>query len=309
SRHLQLPYTLQWNVSLEQTLGESQSLTASYVGADGRRLIQKQSENINALNSTFGYVDYYPAHLTSSYNALQIKLQRSLSHGVQALASYTWSHTLDYGSTDPLYPLTYGNSDQDVRHNFQAAFSWNMGKPAANVGFRQFLNRWGMDGRIIARSAYPITVFGNMHSSEFIGDQYYSGAYLIPHRPLYLYGSQYPGGRMLNGGPTARNPAFDLPEGDDAGDAPRNVARGFGSFQVNLAAHRDFPIHERLYAEFGAGAFNLFNRPNFGFLDPYLMDTQFGQTTRMLNGSFNSVSPVYQEGGSRSLQFSLKIAF
>lgn len=309
SRHLQLPYTLQWNVSLEQALGDSQSLTASYVGTDGRRLIQKQSTNINALNSEFGYVDYYPAHLTSSYNALQIKLQRSLSHGLQALASYTWSHTLDFGSTDPLYPLTYGSSDQDVRHNFQAAFSWNIGKTIPNVVARRFLNGWQFDGRVVARSAFPITPFGNMHSTEFIGSRYYSGVDLIPHRPLYLYSPQYPGGRKLNGGPDAPNPAFVLPQGEDAGNAPRNVARGFGAFQVNLAAHRDFPIHERLHAEFGAGTFNLFNHPNFGYVDPYLTDAQFGQTTKMLNGSFNSVSPVYQQGGSRSLQFSVKVSF
>lgn len=309
SRHLQLPYTLQWNVSLEQALGESQSLTASYVGADGRRLIQEQSTNINALNPQFGYVDYYPAHLTSSYNALQVKLQRSLSHGVQALASYTWSHTLDYGSTDPLYPLTYGNSDQDVRHNFQAAFSWNMGKVAANGGIRRFLNGWGLDGRVIARSAFPITPFGNMHSTEFMGDRYYSGVDLIPHRPLYIYGPQYPGGKMLNGGPNVPNPAFVLPKSEDAGDAPRNVARGFGAFQVNLAVHRDFPIHERLHAEVRAGAFNLFNHPNFGYVDPHLTDAQFGQATKMLNESFNSVSPVYQQGGSRSVQLSVKLTF
>ena len=31
--HLQLPYTLQWNASIEQALGKSQALTVSYVGS------------------------------------------------------------------------------------------------------------------------------------------------------------------------------------------------------------------------------------------------------------------------------------
>src|SRR5260370_15340694 len=35
---------------------------------------------------------------TSSYNALQLQFQRRLSHGLQALSSYTWSHSIDNGS-------------------------------------------------------------------------------------------------------------------------------------------------------------------------------------------------------------------
>ena len=38
--HLQLPYTLQWNASIEQALGKSQALTVSYVGSHASRLLQ-----------------------------------------------------------------------------------------------------------------------------------------------------------------------------------------------------------------------------------------------------------------------------
>src|SRR5262249_15729137 len=38
--HLLLPYTLEWNVALEQAIGAQQSVSASYVGSSGRRLIQ-----------------------------------------------------------------------------------------------------------------------------------------------------------------------------------------------------------------------------------------------------------------------------
>ena len=36
--------------------------------------------------------------LTSDYDSLQIQFQRRLSRGLTALASYTWSHCIDYGS-------------------------------------------------------------------------------------------------------------------------------------------------------------------------------------------------------------------
>ena len=308
-RHLQLPYTLEWNVSAEQALGLIQAITASYVGASGHRLLHQRVENVNAENPEFGYVAYYPHHLTSSYNALQIKFQREFAHGVEAFASYTWSHTLDYGSTSPLYPLTYANSNQDIRHNLQAAFTWNIGQIAPNTGVRRLLNKWNVAGRVFAHSGFPITLFGNMHQEEFSGHRYYSGVNLIPGRPLYLYGPQYPGGRTLNGGTAASHPAFVVPQGSDPGNAPRNIARGFAAFQVDLALHRDFPIHDRLHAQFRVGAFNLFNHPNFGYIDPHLTDAQFGRVTRMLNGSQSEISPVYQQGGPRTLQFSLKLQF
>ena len=38
--HLQLPYTLQWNVAIEQGLGGQQSISTSYIGSSGRRLLQ-----------------------------------------------------------------------------------------------------------------------------------------------------------------------------------------------------------------------------------------------------------------------------
>jgi hypothetical protein len=254
-------------------------------------------------------VDYYPDHLTSSYNALQLKYQHLLSHGVQALLSYTWSHTIDYGSTSPMYSLTRASSDQDIRNNFQAAFTWNVGQIVPRRGFDNLLNRWSLDGRVSARSAFPVTLFGNMHLQDYSGDRYYSGVDLIPGRPLYLHGAQYPGGTILNGGPDTSDPAFVLPNGDSAGDAPRNLVRGFGEFQVNLALHRSFPIRKRLHGEVRISAFNVLNHPNFGYIDPYLTDLQFGQITRMLDNTNSSISPIYQQGGPRTLQFSLKVGF
>jgi len=44
---LKLPYTLQWNIAVEQSLGRSQALTVSYVGAVGRRLLQLTQLNLN----------------------------------------------------------------------------------------------------------------------------------------------------------------------------------------------------------------------------------------------------------------------
>jgi hypothetical protein len=194
---------MQWNLGLEKALNKDQTATISYVGANGHRLMQEQRKNIGDLNPNLGDIVSFPGNVTSSYQALQAKFQSSISHGVQGLASYTWAHSLDYGSTDPAYPLKRGNSDLDVRHNLEVAFSWDVQKPTENPFLRHVLGNWGVDGRLIARTAFPVTLLGNLFSDPVTGSRYYNSMDLVPNRPFYLYGSEFPGGRLLNGGPNA----------------------------------------------------------------------------------------------------------
>jgi hypothetical protein len=302
-QHLQLPYTLQWNLSLDQALGKNQALTLSYVGSSGRRLIQEQQYSLHSLNSNFGTVILIPGGITSNYQSMQAKFQRSMSSGLQALASYTWSHSLDFGSNNASLPVTRGNSDFDVRHNFQAGVSWDIPTPHAHVFITPVLANWGADIRAIARTGFPVTLQGRSYVDSGTGNTYYSGLDLVQDQPIYLYGAQYPGGRAINPG------AFSTPSGSSTGDAPRNFVRGFGEFQLNFAARRQFHLTNGLSLQFRAEAFNILNRPNFGTVDPTLTDTTFGQATQMLNQSLGTVASQYQQGGPRSMQFALKLRY
>lgn len=307
--HLQLPYSAQWNIGIDKAFGKDQMLTISYVGAHGARLLQEQRRNMSQLNPNFGDVSYFPNGLTSNYQALQTKFQRSVAHGVQALASYTWAHALDYGSTDPLYPLTYGNSDLDVRHNLEAAISWDLPKPSKNRVVKYVLGNWGFDGRLIARTSFPITLLGNQFSDPLTGARYFNGVDLIPNRPLYQTEPGCPGGRIINGGPDAFNPAFSLPDGPEPGNAPLNFVRGFNAVQGNISLRREMPIYDRISAQLQAESFNVLNHPNFGYIDSSLSDALFGQATKMLNQSFGPAGSLYQQGGPRSVQLSFKVIF
>jgi hypothetical protein len=307
--HLQLPYALQWNVSADKALGKNQTLTASYVGAVGRRLLQSQFTNITGENSQVGEVYYFPGNVTSAYHALQVKFQRAISPGLQVLTSYALSHTIDEGSTSGAFPLTRGTSDFDVRHNLETALSWDSPKPSGGWLRRSLESGWGMDGRLFARTAFPATLVGNLFSDPVTGDRYYSGVDLIPGRPLYLKDSQYPGGRIFNGGPNASAPAFQLPAGSAPGNFPRNMLRGFGAWEMNLAGRREIPLYERLSMQLRLETFNLFNHPDLGYVDPHLTDELFGQSTLMLNQSFGPTGSLYQQGGPRSIQFMLRITF
>ncbi len=302
-QHLQLPYTLEWNASLEQVLGKVQSFTVSYVGSNGRRQLEEQELSLSSINPNFTYLLYYKGGLSSNYNALQASFKRSLSHGLQALASYTWSHAIDFGSTYTVLYVLRGNADFDVRNTFSGALSWDLPQAGHDLAANVFLNKWGLDGRFIARSGFPVGLEGNLDTDLATGAFYYSGVDQVPNQPIYLYGSQYPGSRAIN--PSA----FTAPLGTLAGNAPRNFVRGFGETQVNLAARREFQLADHLRLQFRAETFNLLNHPNFGYVDPFLTDITFGQATAMLNQSLGTVASQYQQGGPRSMQFALKLLF
>lgn len=300
--HLQLPYTLEWNTSIQQAFGPRQTVTLSYVGSNGRRLLGEQYLSLNALNANFGEVEYFPANLTSSYNSLQVEVQRPVARGLQALASYSWSHSIDFGSQATELPLQRGDSDFDVRSNFQAGITWDLPSIRGAKIMKLLLESWGVDARFMARTAFPVTLGGNETVNPATGSIYDGGLNLVSGKPLYLYGSQYPGGRAINPA------AFSVPP-TGAGTAPRNFTRGFGEDQFNLAVRREFHLHDALNLQFRAEAFNVINHPNFGYVDPTYSDATFGQATQMLNASLGTMASQYQQGGPRSLQIALKLRF
>jgi len=300
-RHFQLPYTLEWNSSLQQGMGKLQSFTVSYIGANGRRLLQTALFDVQSQNPDFGNVYYPRSGITSNYQALQGQFQRTVAHGVHALASYTWSHSIDFGSNSAVSPSIRGNSDFDVRNSFTAGASWDV--PNSLKGMSgNLLNGWGVDGRVVSRSGFPITLNGRTQTDP-TGAQYYTGVNINPGKPIYIYGHAYAGGKVLN------RLAFSLPTGSAVGNAPRNFVRGFGLEQVNLAIRRDFPLYDTLRLQFRAETFNILNHPNFGFINPTLSNAQFGEATKMLNQSLGTLSSQYQQGGPRSMQFALKLLF
>jgi hypothetical protein len=315
---LQLPYTLQWNASIEQALGKSQAFTVSYVGSHAGRLLEANELNVQPFNPNFSYLLFYKNGLTSDYNALELQFQRRLSHGVQALASYTWSHCLDYGSYNTALPYQRGNCDFDVRQNLSSAFSYDLPDVSRNKAIGALLHHWGLDDRFTARTGFPVTLTsGNNVVNPGTGMQYVGGLNVVSGQPFYIYGSEcaavYGTGLSCPGGRAINPNAFSEPAAGELGDAPRNFTRGFGAWQMDLAVRREFPVHERLKLQFRAEVFNIFNHPNFGAINatycPPGAGCTFGQATATLATSLGILSPLYQQGGPRSMQFALKLIF
>jgi hypothetical protein len=189
----------------------------------------------------------------------------------------------------------------------QAALSWTLPQVTGETLIRNALSGWGVDGRFFLRSAYPVDVLGNLFHDPVTGEQFYTGTNLIPGKPLYLSDNSLPGGRTLNGGPNVADGAFQIPAGNAQGNAPRNVARGFGAQQLSLSLRRDIHLYDRLFLQVRGDVFNVSNSPDFGYIVPNLNDQLFGQPTLSLNQSYGQSGSLYQPGGPRSLQWMFRI--
>jgi hypothetical protein len=338
---LKLPYTLQWNTAVDQNLGSKQAISVSYVGSVGRRLIQ--SDFALAPNSNLGGALLIRNAATSDYHAMQLQFRRRLLNGLQSLASYTWAHSIDSasaGSSGSLGNLgmpgansnaNRGPSDFDVRHSFSAGLTYEIPTLQRGLLSEAVTSHWSIDSVLQGRTAPPTNVvdglfFQLQNAQVAVRPDLASGV------PLYLYGSQYPGGKVINGTPGAvtggcpgGSPSIGpfCPPPTDAngnllrqGDLGRNALRGFGTLQWDLAVHRDFKLRESLALQFRAEMFNILNHPNFGPPVSNISDPQFGHSTQMLGRSLGGVNagggafdPLYQIGGPRSIQLALKLIF
>jgi hypothetical protein len=314
--HLKLPRTFQWNLALDQSIKSNQNLSLTYTGAMGRNLLR--TTQFSNPNPNFQSVILTDNSATSDYHALQVKFQRRLSRGLQALASYTFSHSIDIASSDAtsnfntvatIAPpnVDRGNSDFDIRHSFTAGTTYDLPSPSDHKMVHDLLGGWSLQSFVFARSAPPVNIAG----ATFIA----AGTLLAPRPnlnagiPLELHGSQFPGGKIFN------RAAFTAAPAGTQGSFGRNVLRGFGAWQADVGLQRQFHLTESLALRFRAEFFNIFNHPNFGSPMNLLTSPLFGRSTQTLanslgsggaNGGFN---PLYQIGGSRSIQFALKLQF
>jgi hypothetical protein len=341
--HLQSPYTIEWNAAIEQALGKQQSLSLSYVGSGGRQLLQ--SSYILSPNPSFYAADLVDNTAKSDYHALQVRFQRRVASGLQALTSYTWAHSIDNASSGSSFlgsnlnvpalgaNINRGPSDFDIRNAFTLGTTYDLPSFQA-PRTRLLLQGWAIQNFVVVFSASPVEASYNTLADTL----FHSGADVrpdvVPGQDFYLHGSDCVAvlGPPCAGGKGFNPMAFVPPPIDSTtgnplrqGDLGRNALRGFGAVQWDFAVHREFLIHERWKLQFRAELFNILNHPNFGqpvgaLGGPGALNPQFGQSQAILAQALSgsqyagsvgngSLSSLYQMGAPRSIQFALKLMF
>ena len=317
--NLKLPRSYQWNVALEKSLRDKQAVTLSYVGQKGADLLRQEA--LYQPNPNFlGEFVLTRNDAASSYNALQLQYRRPLADRLQVLVNYSWSHSLDNASNDVITALSntvisaardHASSDFDVRQSLSAALTFQI--PGASKGrvLGLLTKDWALDSVIVARTGFPFNGVV-LSTSPDPGGYATSRPDRVPGQPVWLYGAQCltVDGPPCAGGKGLNPAAFAVPPTVRQGTEGRNDLAGFGLTQVDLSLSRKIRMTDRFALEFRGDAFNVLNHPNFTNPQAYV---EFGpfylQSQQMLNQSLGGLNPLFQEGGPRSLQLSLRLTF
>src|SRR5579885_1235340 len=166
--HLKDPRVYQWNVSVQQSLGTSRAFQVAYVGNKGEDLLRRDMLTPQmGGNPNFTYLDVVRNEGYSNYHALQAQFKQRAWQGLQIVASYTWAHAIDNGSSVNLpnpYTNVYkpswdrGASDFDVRHQFSAALTYEVPRAHGSHLVEALTSGWALDSLFRANTAAPVNI-------------------------------------------------------------------------------------------------------------------------------------------------------
>ncbi len=234
----------------------------------------------------------------SNYNALEMMLQKRFSRGLQFQAAYTFSKSIDDGSTfeETLNPFNFGASRGlslfNSKQRFVVSYDWEL-PIAKRQGFAgKILNDWEVSGITQLQSGFPIRL-DTADDTELINSFFFLGTEAPNlNGPLQIENPKKTGGFYLN-----YNQFSDPPLGSFNNGTQRSLCCGPGLVDWDFSVHKKISLSETKYFQFRAEIFNIFNRTNFSNPDGHFSDgpTLFGKIT--------------SAGDPRLLQFALKFFF
>jgi hypothetical protein len=314
-------YVTQWGLSLQQALPSEIVSTISYVGSKGTHLLTLSEVNVidpvtgERPYPDFGQIDWRGTENNSSYQGLSVAVKRSFSHGLLFAANYMWSHEIDDGSNgsgdgDSLVAQNVAcmqceraSGAFDSRHvvNFNAIYELPFGAGKSHLSspgtLRTIFGSWEASSLVTARTGFPVNVTIDRSSSDTPdGNTNNQRPDLVPGVSLTPPGGQSVGAWI--------NPAaFATPAPGTWGDAPRNLLRAPGAWQIDMGVSKRLLLTERLQLQFRTDIFNIFNHPQYGSPNADVSAKGFGQIASTIN-----IGPV-GTGTARQVQFALRLGF
>jgi hypothetical protein len=306
ARDLRIPYSWQWNVTVEGRVPGGGIASAAWVGSTGRNLLRR--EGYLSAGTQIPDLVLATSHGNSNYEAFQANFRGRIRSGLDGIASYTWSHSIDNGSWDSgTYvvrdgfnaPQDRGPSNFDVRHSLSAGFNYDL--PA------RVARGWSLHGIIHMRTGFPIDVVARENAFG-LGFDNVARPDLVPGVPIWIHEDGLPGGRRLNPA------AFSVPEAGRQGTLGRNALRGFGMTQLDASLERRWSL-PRSSLHLRVQAYNVTN--NHSFADPVraLSSPLFGQPASLMSLMFGTgrpmsgLTPAFQSGGPRTLEIAVRWSF
>lgn len=276
-------YSEQYNFGFQRQITPSTALTVNYVGSESHRVIVGGYYNTaltpgpgdpqsRALYNYIGPTFYDRSVGNSSYNALQLQVDKRYSTGLSYQVAYTFSKYIDEGGDgwfgveggvppDPYQPAKFGSrsvAGTDLPHVltentiFQIPIGkgqrWSTGSRVADY----VLGNWQLNNFLTIRSGLPFTPQYSDGDLANTGNVAWAG-----YEHANLVGDPY---KNVPKGYGFNPAAFAVPAQYTYGNAGRNSLRSSRLINVDASVFREFPLWgEGRKFQFRAETFNLFN--------------------------------------------------
>ncbi len=282
------PRMYQYNFAIQRELAHDLALEVAYVGNQSRHLeMQNLPANYPAIspgdtrpvqqrrpNPRFSQGSYWDNSGNGSYNAMEVKLEKRFSKGYQFLIGYTWGRSLDMGTQDQSggsvdnpynYRTMWGPSDLDFNQRLVASFllelPFGRGKPiggSVHGVADKLISGWQLAGILTFQGGFPYTPALGSADPTGTGRSYGlrpnvagTGSVANQTRDQWFNIADFP-----------------VPAMYTIGNAGRNILRGPGLSNQDLSVHKDFHFNERIFLQFRAEYFNVFNVTNLSNPNP-----------------------------------------
>jgi len=326
--HPKFPYALQYNLNLEREITQGTILSAAYFGARGNHLTRAGEQN--PFEASLGHrsnpnlpspLQMVLTDAQSFYNSFQLSVSRLHTDNFSWQFFYAFSHSIDDASNtfdidavnEPESQDIFnrkgsrGRSGFDIRHNFVGNVVYEL-----PFGRGSWLSGWQLSGIANVHSNVPFTPVLSFDNADL-------QSVVIAERPN-LIGNPY-AGVCPNGGRVGTpacwfNPsAFALPPPGQFGTAGRDILRGPGFAQFDLAVQKSLQVREGMKIMLRGEVFNVLNHPNFAVpsntQNPIALGGNGDAVFRDAAGHFaNDVGRIFSTVDSaRQIQLGVRISF
>jgi hypothetical protein len=234
----------------------------------------------------------------SDYNALEAMLEKRFSGGLQFQAAYTYSKSLDDGSTfeetlNPFNPkLSRALSLFNSAQRFVISYNWEIPGTERKDWVSKLVNDWSVSGITQFQSGFPIRL-GTEDDTELIDSVFFLGTeapQLVA--PFQKLNPKTNGGYWFN-----PNDFADPPLGQFNVGTQRSICCGPSLYDWDFSVHKKIALNDQQYFQLRAEIFNVFNHTNLYNPDGGFSDgpTEFGR--------------ISQAQDPRLVQFALKYIF
>jgi hypothetical protein len=286
---LHTPYYQSWNLALQHSLPLAISLEVAYAGSKGTHLQSVVDPNQDPTPGPgdvqarrplpqFGSFTAITDIGSSSYNALQVKVEKHTTHGLYFLSAFTYSKAIndlpEICCNAPFAQNSYdlaaerGRADFDQKLRWVFSFDYELpfarqGSHLSNRVMDAAFGGWHLGGIYTLASGFPFSPYLGFDPSN-------TGTQGIV-RPDQIRDGNLPRDQRGPNNWFDIN-AFPIPSGFAFGNAGRNVLVGPGQNVLDWSLRKEFRVREAQRLEFRAEFFNAFNHPNFAQPDNFIDD-------------------------------------